>query len=211
MAMSTGAPTTSDPERAAHADAESVPPASGDTTDAGDEPPRRWLRILLAVMCIGFAAFWIWALFFASKESVNRIGDDGWAERAEGICSNAQDEREGLVDLSQTDSNDPAALRRRADLVDDATGILDEMIDEIAAISPSDAKGQGIVPLWIDDYRTYLDDRRTYTAELREGENPDFRETAIDGIPISEKIERFAADNRMESCAPPTDMVLMRN
>ena len=26
----------------------------------------------------GFAAFWIWALFFASKEAVNRIGDRAW-------------------------------------------------------------------------------------------------------------------------------------
>ena len=38
---------------------------------------------------LGFAVFWIWALFFASKESINRIDDRAWAERAQGICEEA--------------------------------------------------------------------------------------------------------------------------
>ena len=44
-------------------------------------------KALLVVGVVGFVAFWMWALFFASKEAVNRIDDRAWAERAEAICA----------------------------------------------------------------------------------------------------------------------------
>ena len=46
-------------------------------------------RIVLSIILVGFAAFWVWALFFASKEAVNKIADRAWAARAEGICATA--------------------------------------------------------------------------------------------------------------------------
>ena len=63
------------------------------------------------------------------------------------------------------------------------------------------------MPQWEADYRTYLADRRAFTASLREsGENLAFYETQISGIPISEKLETFAGDNHMPTCAPPRDL-----
>jgi hypothetical protein len=62
------------------------------------------------------------------------------------------------------------------------------------------------VPLWEADYRTYLGNRRDFTAVMRTGANEPFAETALDGIPISEKLEQFAGDNEMPSCAPPHDL-----
>ena len=73
-------------------------------------------------------------------------------------------------------------------------------------MTPIDEKGQGIVPDWEADYRRYLADRRAYSERLRNGEDVPFSETAIEGIPISERIERFANDNDMSSCSPPTDL-----
>jgi membrane protein YdbS with pleckstrin-like domain len=51
-----------------------------------ERPASRWrvlARIALVVGLVCFAAFWVWALFFASKEPINRIGDRAWAARAE--------------------------------------------------------------------------------------------------------------------------------
>ena len=51
-------------------------------TPAPERPPSRWrfvARVALVLGLICFAAFWTWALFFASKEPVNRIGDRAWA------------------------------------------------------------------------------------------------------------------------------------
>ena len=72
--------------------------------------------------------------------------------------------------------------------------------------TPTDDKGLAIVPQWEADYRTYLENRRAFTDALRAGENEPFTEAAVDGIPISEKLEQFAGDNEMPSCAPPRDL-----
>jgi hypothetical protein len=163
-------------------------------------------RIPLAVVVIGLAAFWVWALFFASKEAVNKIGDREWAERAEEVCAAAEAEREELIDERVVDPDDPAMLAERADIVDRATDIVEGMLDDVVAVEPTDAKGEAIVPEWEADYRTYIENRRAFTARLRDGDNEPFTETAVDGIPISEKLEQFAGDNDMPSCAPPHDL-----
>lgn len=176
--------------------------------DSGAEPepdsgrPSLWRIPIIAVM-LAFAAFWVWALFFASKEAVNKIEDRAWAARAEEICAAAETERVALAVDEKFDPDDPALLARHADLIDEATDIVERMLDDVVSVEPSDEKGLEIVPLWEDDYRTFIGNRRDYTARLREGDTDPFTETAVDGIPISEKVAQFAGDNEMASCAPP--------
>ena len=172
-------------------------------------PRSRWWRIPMLLALGAFAAFWVWALFFASKEAVNKIGDREWAARAEAICAAAEQERRQLADFSRFDPDDPAMqgqLLGLANNLDAATDLLAQMLDDVVAVAPTDAKGAEIVPLWEADYRTWLDDRRAFTEDLRRGEVRAFSETAVDGIPISDKIATFAGDNEMPSCSPPTDM-----
>ena len=136
---------------------------------------------------------------------MNRFDDRAWAAQAEQICARAEVEREALIDLREVDGDDPAMLAERAGIVDRATDVLDRMLDDVVAVPPTDPKGRELVPRWEADYRTYLADRREFTARLRQGENEPFTETALDGIPISDKLEVFAGDNEMPSCAPPHD------
>jgi hypothetical protein len=179
-----------------------------------DTPPtdehravRPWVRLLLGTIAVVFAAFWTWALFFASKEAVNKIDDTAWAARAQQICLDADADRFELADLTRIDQAGPELIRQRADIVDESTDILERMLDDIVAVTPADEKGQAIVPLWEADYRTYLTDRRTYAEQLREsGENLSFYETAEDGLPITERIATFAGDNEMPACSPPFDL-----
>jgi hypothetical protein len=164
------------------------------------------VRIGLGLLVGVFAVFWTWALFFASKEAVNKIGDRAWAARAEQICQAADEERLQLADFRIIDEGGPELILERADIVETSTDILREMLDDIVAVAPTDPKGRDIVPLWEADYRIYLQDRYTYADQLREsGENLPFYETA-DGIPLSERIETFAGDNEMPACAPPRDL-----
>ena len=99
-------------------------------------------------------------------------------------------------------------MKRRRALFGDASKISFAALplNDIVSLPPNDPKGIDIVPLWEADYRTYLRDRRRFTADLREGTTDPFTETAVDGIPITEKIETFAGDNEMPTCAPPFDM-----
>ena len=167
--------------------------------------PSPWRYVVLGIVAI-FGAFWIWALFFASKESINGIGEDDWTDRAQAICEAADADREDLADFRVVDAEDAAMLAERGDLVDRATDILERMLDDVVAVQPAGAKGAELVPRWEADYRTYLADRRAFSDELRAGRSEPFAETVVDGIPISAKISRFAADNFMKACAPPTDL-----
>ena len=163
-------------------------------------------RTVIGVSITGLIAMWIYAFGFASKESVNKIDDEAWTVRAEEICKQAMTERLALADLRQISDAGVNALSERADLVDKATDTLEGAITEISKISPSDAKGRAIVPLWIADYEQLIKDRRDYAALLRTGVNEPFSESTFEGLPISEKISTFAADNRMTSCKIPMDL-----
>lgn len=182
-----------------------------DSTPAPDSdvnPTKRLIvRSLILALIILFASFWIWALFFASKEAVNRVDDRQWAARGEQICLEAAEARFELIDLRSIADAGPELIRERADIVDRATDILERMVDDLVAVQPFDAKGQAIVPQWEDDYRVYIQDRRNFTDRLREtGENEAFYETKLGSIPISERIATFAGDNEMPACAPPYDL-----
>jgi hypothetical protein len=177
---------------------------SAATTRSGVRTAGR-LAFLVGALC--FVAFWTWALFFASKEAVNRIDDRAWAARAEQICQAADGERLQLADFREMSEPTPALVRERADIVDRATDIIEQMLDDLVAEQPSDEKGRDLVPQWEADYRSYIEDRRTFTETLRAtGENSPFYETEAAGIPISEKLETFAGDNDMPACAPPRDL-----
>lgn len=163
-------------------------------------------RAAVLVGAVAFVAFWTWALFFASKEAVNRIEDRAWAARAEDICATANAEREQLADFRRIDPDDPAMLRERGDLIDRATDLVEGMLDDVTAVTPDDEKGRAIVPDWEADYRTYIEDRRRYAELTRDGADEPFREARAGSIPITERIARFAGDNEMPSCAPPRDL-----
>ncbi|MBG7606369.1 MAG: hypothetical protein IZT58_17385 [Actinobacteria bacterium] len=120
------------------------------------------LRTLFVIGMGFFAAFWIWALFFASKTAVNKIDDRAWAERAESICAEVKPQ------IRQLDLEASPDLVVRADLVVQSTDMLSVMLDDITAVTPEDARG----------------------------------------VPITERIETFAGDNEMPSCAPPRGSVV---
>jgi hypothetical protein len=171
------------------------------------EEPRRvspWAFVLGPVI-VAFAAFWIWALFFASKTAVNKIEDRGWAERGESICADAREQLEDLADYRRVDPDDPAMLAERAELVDRATDVLESMLDDVVAVTPTDEKGRAIVPDWESEYRTYLENRRDFADRVRAGDYGPFTEEFLE-VPVGERVATFAGDNEMPSCAPPNDL-----
>ena len=177
----------------------------GPGTDQGRPRPTLGM-VLISLAMIVFLVFWVWALFFASKESINRIDDRAWADRAQEICAAANVEREGLADYRRIDPDDQAMLRERADLIDTSTDVIERMIDDVVAVTPGDAKGAEIVPRWEADYRVYLQNRRDYADLVRSGANEPFRQAETGGVPISERLTRFAVDNHMPACVAPRDL-----
>lgn len=164
-------------------------------------------RIGLTIVCLPIAAMWVYAFGFASRESVNKIKDTEWQARAQAICLEAQNYRFSLEDLSEMDPTDSSAMKKKADIVDKATDSLEAAITKIAEQNPTDAKGMAIVPDWIADYRIYIENRRQFADNLRTAtRRPYFSETEVEGVPISERIGKFARENDMRACQPPVDL-----
>ena len=163
-------------------------------------------RTAIVVAVLLTSAMWLYAFVFASREAVNKIEDSSWQQRAERLCAAALLERLALADFRLIEDAGPDALAERAAIVDEATDILEEMVRDIASVSPKDDKGRALVPQWLADYTTYLQDRREYANLLRSGVNEPFSETMTEGLPLSEKISTFAADNLAPSCKPPIDL-----
>jgi hypothetical protein len=182
--------------------------ATTDPAGAEARPPRSRpvLRALLVVVLGLLAAMWIYAFFFAPKEGVNRIGDREWSARAELRCADAKEQLVALADMRTIEDVGEGALVEKAAIVDKTNVILTAMLDDLAAVAPTDEKGQEIIPLWLDDYRTYVADRRVYADQLRAGENVAFAENAVEGSPITGFINDVARQNDMPSCQAPVDL-----
>ena len=122
---------------------------------------------------------WVYAFGFAPRESFNKINDEAWQARAQAHCKKAEDQRFSLEDLTPMKVDDPAALLKKAKIVEAATDTLENAINLIAADRPTDAKGQELVPKWIADYRIYISDRRAFIVALRTTSNPELYVLAI--------------------------------
>lgn len=159
-------------------------------------------KVLFPIGVVLFVGFWTWALFFASKTAVNKIDDTAWTERAEEICAPVKAELRSMELLANP------SLAIRSDLVTESTDLLAAMLDDIEAVEPDDPKGQAIVPDWIADWRILIQDRYNYSERLRDGQDVPFTESAVRSVPITERIETFAGDNAMPSCAPPRGSIV---
>jgi hypothetical protein len=173
---------------------------------ADERPPRRWVRWVLVLVCLPIVAMWVYAYGFATKKAAVHLDDTAWTERAEDICSAANAQRDELFDARKIDDAGPDALLRRADIVDEATAIIETMLDDIVAVRPGSDADRQLVDQWEGYYRTLIADRKAYTAGLRNGEPNRFDETVVDDQPLSGFLDDFAKPNRMPSCVSPKDL-----
>jgi hypothetical protein len=172
-------------------------------------PGRRspW-RYVVAIALILLMAMWVYALFFASKKATYRVDDDAWRAEAEQICRAAETERRGLVDTTAGYIAEPTPEQavERADLVDQATDIIEAALDDVVALPLTTDRDKSLVADYEQYYRTVIADRRVYTARLREFDLRPYGETKVDGGPVSNVIIDFTTVNEMKSCAPPSDL-----
>lgn len=176
-----------------------------------DEPARRgrpWVKGLLVTICLLIAAMWVYAFLFATKKAAYRVDDAAWRERAQEICVVAEEARLELVDTAEGYIADPteAQMLERADLVDRATDILEDELEAIVSVRPTSERDQALVDDYEGFYRSLIADRRAYTAHLHAFDLQPYRETAVDGGPVTNVLTDFAIVNEMRACAPPDEL-----
>jgi hypothetical protein len=183
---------------------------SAPSTDPDAPQPRRvtFTKVLLTIIILALVAMWVYAFGFASKKAAYRVDDDAWRARAEQICTTYRDERLQLVDMSEgyIAQPTPEQMIQRADLVDQATDILERQLDEVLAVRPPSERDRSLVTEYEGYWRTVFADRRAYTARLRDLQLEPYFETAIDGTPVTNLLTDFSVVNRMPTCTPPNEL-----
>ncbi len=180
-------------------------------TLTGSEPeakPRRWVRAMLVFICALIAAMWVYAFIFAPKEGVYFVSEKAWRTSAEQICTTADRQRQNLADTDQGYIANPTheQMIQRADVVDKATDIIDDMVDQVAVLPLTVDKNRERVAVFAQYYRQIIADRRAYTARLRAFELEPYRETLVNGSPVTNTVTDFTAGNAIPHCMPPGEL-----
>jgi hypothetical protein len=169
---------------------------------------RRWVRAVLVLICALIAAMWVYAFGFASKTGVYFVSEKAWRTSAERICTDATQRRLALVDTSQGYIANPTheQMTQRADIVDKATATLDQMIDDLEALPLASSNDRLRVGTFVKYYREIITDRRAYTARLRAFELAPYRETLVNGSPVTNTVIDFTTGNAIPHCMPPGEL-----
>jgi hypothetical protein len=166
--------------------------------------------VLLAVIVAGLGVMWVYVLFIGDPQSPNVLDDETWPARAEEVCASVAADLAALPPARSFADVEPveAALRQRADVAEQATGLLEGQLSALRALpAPTGGHDDELLAAWFADWDTHLQDRRDHLAEWRAGQDRPFAETEADtGGPISNRMDALAKENRMPSCVVPGDL-----
>ena len=169
---------------------------------------RGWVKAILILICGLIAAMWVYAFVFAPKSGVYFVTEKGWRTTADEICANAEQQRLALEDTTGGYIANPTheQMTQRADIVDRATDLLDGMITDVEALPLAGDKDQARAAIFVKYYRTIISDRRAYTARLRAFDLAPYRETLVNGGPVTNVVIDFTTGNDITHCMPPGEL-----
>ena len=186
--------------------------APPDAAELPMTPKHSWfVRIALILVCVALAAMWVYYFVFASDTGVYQLQDTSWREKASPICVAAQAQRGELVDTAggYISNPTPEQMRQRADIVDQATDIIEQMLNDIVAVPVNNDDDRLRLATFEENYRIVIADRRRYSATLRELKLQPYNETIVGGGPVSNVVFDFTAGvkgNEVPECSPPDDL-----
>jgi hypothetical protein len=182
-----------------------APSANSNSPDAA--PKARTLgtlagRTAVVIIVLVIAVMWIYA-YFGHFDVPGRLPDQAFPTAAQPVCQAALDKIHQLptANLSKTASD-------RADVVDQGSTDLEAMLADLRTKVPAAEPIHGEVSQWLDDWTTYVHDRRDYTAALRKDPTTRFAVTQSDRdkSQITNAVDNFATVNDMPACATPDDL-----
>ena len=95
---------------------------------------------------------------------------------------------------------------QRADIVDKATDLLDGMVTDVETLPLAGDKDRERVGIFVKYYRQIIEDRRAYTGRLRAFELEPYRETMVNGGPVTNVVIDFTTGNDIVHCMPPGEL-----
>lgn len=162
----------------------------------------------LGVLVVAITAMYIFAFFFASGKSPDKVPDRAWAVAAEARCASDRARIYALPPARTFRDIQPLteALRQRAVVLDRANAMIGEELAALKALPIADDTTRKLATQWLADYDVYLTDREAHSLVLKAGKDDAFTETTYKGSPMSNRMDAFARVNLMKSCQVPLDV-----
>ncbi len=159
----------------------------------------------MVIMVLGIVLMWVYAFSgnFLGVDVPGRLQDKTFPTAAQPVCQAAVDKVNALPKAFETP--DP---QKRADVVDQASTYLEDMLAQLRAQVPAAQPQHDIVTQWLADWETYVHDRRDYTKQLRVDPMARFAVTQSDRdkTQITQGVDHFADVNAMPACMTPDDL-----
>lgn len=175
------------------------------------EGTSRIRRLGVLAVVASFVGIWGYvmylSIFVGRADDPDLMDDRAWVAAAEETCAPFQATIGELPLAATVDS--PA---QRADLLDDATDIVEDMVAALRTLpAPATAEEAEVIVRWLADYDEYIRNRRVYADDQRDptSERYDRPISYTELGPrarVSDAVTDFAHINRMESCEPPLDV-----
>jgi hypothetical protein len=166
-------------------------------------------KVALIVSLILVAAMWVYGFMFAPSKSPELIDDRAWVAAAESACAAQKAKINALPNARSFKDITPRseALRQRADVADQATRYVRELLTQLHATTPAGEHSVSLVTRWLKDWDIYVADRDAHVAQYRAGLDPPFAQTANElGAPGPIRMDQFSRTNLMVSCQVPLDL-----
>lgn len=166
-------------------------------------------RPVIVVIVALLLAMWGYVLYLAffvgRAESPDTIGESAFTEAADARCESAVD----FVATLPPPFTQKGHPGERADTISKANDEFAAMLVDLHALTDriEGPEHADLVDQWLDDYETYLDDRRDYARRLRT--DPEARLLVSPGPSnrqVTLHIDEFAAANDMPNCESPLDV-----
>jgi hypothetical protein len=185
-----------------------TPVTAAEAAPAPASKRHRWVKPVLVLVCALIAAMWVYAFIFAPRGGVYFVTDKSWRTSADQICAAAEQQRLALVDTTQGYISNPTheQMTQRADIVDRATDLLQGMVNDVEALPLAGSDNRERVTVFVKYYRQILGDRRAYTARLRSFDLEPYRESLVNGGPVTNVVIDFTTGNAIDSCMPPGEL-----
>ncbi len=179
-------------------------------------PPPRILVIPAILLIIGF---WAWAFSpWAPDGHPDELTYKDFSLKAQAYCDEIFPDAEWKTGRENFDriqnSKNPqeravysqAADETMAELLDGLQSLTrTHYREDINEKDPEElAEDEELVKQWLGDWASYLQDRRTWTQKLENGEDTPLRIATRDGAQTDERITFFAELNDMQSCIVPS-------
>lgn len=161
-------------------------------------------RVLAVTVTVALILFWAWIFAGGPKrDNPDLLEDREFVEWARTRCT---DLNAGIAALPNSLTAQSAA--ERADVVDQATSLVVDLVDDLEARAPTEGDDGFTMRAWIADWRVYISDRENYADRLRTDSDAQMQITENEELRdgVDQTIKVFADVNNMPECATPADV-----